>query len=261
MMLPDYSIIFWITAICAVILLGIAKAGFGAGVGIMATPLLALTIPVTDAAALLLPLLIVCDIIALANYKMNFDRRNIKLLIPGALLGILLGGLFFGYFMDKDRVLRIGIGVLSIAFVLFQFARAYILGVMKKHRPHAVEGILMGAISGFTSTLAHAGDPPIAVYLLPQKLAPNLFVGTTVVFFAFTNLVKLIPYGALGLLKIGNLMTIIVLSPLCYVGVKLGVYLNKHFTETWFKRLVYTALLLTGVQLIVGKNLISLFFK
>ncbi len=259
--LPDYPTAFWISAVCAVILVGIAKAGFGAGVGVMATPLMALTIPVTDAAALLLPLLIVSDVFALATYKLNFDRRNIKLMLPGALAGILAGGLFFGYLMGKDRSLRMGIGILSVAFVLFQLFRSHILGIMEKRRPHAVEGVIMGALAGFTSTIAHAGEPPVAIYLLPQKLAPSLFVGTTVVFFAATNLGKLIPYSALGLLKMGNLMTIVVLAPLCYVGVKLGALLNRYFTEKWFKRFVYGALFLTGIQLIIGKNLITIFLK
>ena len=255
---PDYSVMFWLSAICAVILIGIAKAGFGAGVGVMATPLMALTIPVVDAVALLLPLLIVSDIVALATYRLNFDKRNISLLLPGAVLGVLAGGIFFGYFMERERTLQLCIGILSMAFVLFQVGREYIIGSIKKRHPHSVEGVFMGALSGFTSTLAHAGDPPVAIYLIPQQLAPVKFVGTTVVFFAFTNFIKLIPYGALGLLKVGNLMTIVILAPLCYVGVKLGAYLNKHFSETWFKRIIYTALLFTGVQLIVGKNLITI---
>jgi uncharacterized membrane protein YfcA len=258
--LPDHSTGFWISAICAVILIGIAKAGFGAGVGVLATPLMALTMPVAEAAALLLPLLIISDIFAVANYRFHFDRRNIKLMLPGAFVGIMLGGVFFGYFMSKEQILKVGIGILSVAFVIFQLARSSILGAIEKRRAHGAEGVVMGAIAGFTSTLAHAGEPPVIVYLLPQKLSPTLFVGTTVIFFAFTNIVKLIPYGSLGLLKVGNLTTTALLSPLCYIGIKLGVCLNKYFSETWFKRFVYGALFLTGVQLIAGKSLIALYF-
>lgn len=257
--LPDHSAGFWISAICAVILIGIAKAGFGAGVGVLATPLMALTMPVAEAAALLLPLLIISDIFAVANYRFHFDRRNIKLMLPGAFVGILLGGIFFGYFLGKEQVLKVGIGILSVAFVIFQLARSSIIGAIEKRRPHAAEGVIMGAIAGFTSTLAHAGEPPVVVYLLPQKLSPTLFVGTTIIFFAFTNALKLIPYVSLGLLRAGNFMTIAVLSPLCYIGIKLGAYLNRYFSETWFKRFVYGALLLTGVQLIAGKSLVAFF--
>jgi uncharacterized membrane protein YfcA len=252
---------FWIYLVCAVTLIGIAKAGFGAGVGVLATPLMALTMPVAEAAALLLPLLIISDGFAVANYRFYFDRRNIKLMLPGAIIGIILGGVFFSYFIDKEQVLKMGIGILAVAFVIFHLARSAILGAIKKYRPHALEGVVMGAIAGFTSTLAHAGEPPVAIYLLPQKLSPALFVGTTVIFFAFTNVVKLIPYGILGLLKVGNLITIALVSPVCYFGVELGVYLNRFFNETWFQRFVFAVLFLTGIQLIAGKSILSLLVK
>jgi uncharacterized protein len=248
--LPDYPIAFWLSATAAVILFGIAKAGFAGGVGVLATPLVSLTISVADAAALLLPLLILTDILALFYYRRHFDRKSIKILIPGSILGILVGAFFFNSFLGKDHILRAGIGVLALLFVIFQVGRVYILGVMEKRHPSAPEGILMGAISGFTSTIAHAGGPPVAVYLLPQRMPKEIYVGTTAVFFAITNALKLIPYGMLGLLKIGNLTTIILLAPLCYVGVKIGVYLNRHFSEKWFNRLVYIILFLSGVQLV-----------
>ena len=117
----------------------------------------------------------------------------------------------------------------------------------------------MGAVSGFTSTLAHAGGPPVTIYLLPQKLPREIFVGTTVVFFAAVNQMKLIPYIGLDLLTIGHLGTIVVLAPLSYVGVRIGILLNSRFTDLWFNRLVYTVLLLTGIQLILGQSLIALF--
>lgn len=258
--LPDYPPEFWITAVIAVVFVGIAKAGFGGGVGILATPLMALTIPVADAAALLLPLLIICDWFAIAHYRSHFDRKNISVLVPGAIVGIAIGGLFFGYFSSQEQIMKIGIGVLSVAFVVFQFTRTNLMGILEKRTPADAEGYVMGAIGGFTSTLAHAGGPPVVIHLLPQQLPRNLFVGTTVIFFTIVNAVKLIPYGMLGLLDVGNLSTIAILSPLTLVGVYLGIFLNKRFTDTWFNRVVYVILFLTGVQLILGRNIIDLLF-
>ena len=258
-MMPDYPTEFWFFAAAAVVFVGIAKAGFGGGVGMIATPLMALTIPVADAAAIMLPLLIVCDVFSVYHYRMRFDRRSIKLLLPGAVVGIAIGAFFFGYFSDNERVLQVGIGVLAVIFVLFQFLRAIIFGLLEKRRPHIAEGLLMGAASGFTSTLAHAGGPPVTIYLLPQKMPRDLFVGTTVIFFASINQIKLIPYYGLGLLHVGHLMTIAMLAPLSFIGVRLGLYLNRRFSEVWFNRVVYTILLLTGIQLILGKSLIHTF--
>ena len=118
----------------------------------------------------------------------------------------------------------------------------------------------MGAASGFISTLAHAGGPPVLMDLLPQKLEKALFVGTTVIFFASVNLIKLLPYYALGLLRAGDTKAILMLAPLTYVGVRLGIYLNKRFSDLWFNRVVYGILFLTGLQLVLGRNLLGLIF-
>lgn len=237
-------------AIAAVLLLGIAKAGFAGGMGMLATPLVAMTVGVAQAAAVLLPLLITIDILALFYYRRDFDRRSMKVLIPGCLLGVIAGTLFFRSFMGRDAILRLGIGSLTMVFVLFQAARGYIFGYLGQHRPGRLEGLAMGAVTGFTSTIAHAGGPPLTVYLLPQKFSKQIFVGTSAVFFAVTNAVKLIPYAGLGLLRTTEVMTIVLLAPLCYVGVRLGVYLNRRFSETWFARVVYAALVLSALELI-----------
>ncbi len=249
MTLLHYPAVFWAAAIAAVLLLGISKAGFAGGVGTLATPLVALTITVAEAAATLLPLLIITDILALFYYRRNFDRRSMKVLIPGALVGIFAGSLFFRSFTGKDDVLRIGIGTVALLFVVFQVAREFIFGRIK-HAPGVIEGVAMGAATGFTSTISHAGGPPLAIYLLPQRFPKHIYVGTTAVFFAVTNALKLVPYTALGLLKVSSASTVVMLAPFCFIGVKLGVWLNRRVSEVWFMRLVYAILFLSGIQLI-----------
>ena len=256
--MPDYPLTFWLCAAVGIVFIGIAKAGFGGGIGIIATPLIAMTVPVTDAVALLLPLLIVCDIFAVKHYRTHFDRRSVKLLLPGSVLGIAVAYFFFSHFINDQRTLEMGIGILSLGFVLFQLVRSLILGALVGRRPRALEGMLMGALSGFGSTLVHAGAPPVAIYLLPQQLSRDLFVGTTVIFFAALNLLKIFPYYSLDLFTVKILTTTLILSPLSYVGVKLGIYLNQRFTDVWFNRVVYVLLSLMGLQLIAGKNVLDL---
>jgi len=257
--LPDYPTLFWITAALAIVIVGIAKAGFGSGPGLLATPLIALTIPVAEAAALLLPLLIVADLLTVRHYRHSFDRSNLSILLPGAMIGIVIGAFFFGYFSDNERVLEIGMGVLALLFVAFQSVRAIIFGALKRYRAPNSVGVALGAMAGFTSTLAHAGGPPAAVYLMPQQLPRHVFVGTTVVFFMSVNVVKLVPYSILGLFHLGNLLTILILCPFAFLGVRLGIGLNRRFDEKWFNIIIYSLLFLTGLQLLVGRSLFSLF--
>jgi uncharacterized membrane protein YfcA len=259
-MMPDYPVEFWILAAIAVLAVGIGKTGFGGGVGSLATPLMSLVIPVASAAAIMLPLLVISDLFAVYHYRSMFHKRNIILMLPGAMFGITAGAFCFWNFIGNERILQIIIGGISVAFVVFQYLRALIFKIVEGRRPKDIEGFFAGVASGFTSTLAHAGGPPATIFLLSQKMPKELFVGTTVIFFAITNFIKLIPYYFLGLLNTGQLTTIFILAPLSLIGVKLGISLNRVVPEVWFNRLIYTLLLLTGIQLIIGKSPISIIF-
>ena len=249
-LLPDYPTLFWPAAATAVVLIGIAKAGFGGGAGVIGTPLMALTISVGDVVALLLPLLILCDFFSVWHYRANFHRRSTRLLLPGAAIGIGIGTFFFDQFLGNQQVMRGGIGALALLFAFYQLFRVRWLGRIEARHPHSVEGVLMGVVSGFTSTLAHAGGPPVAIFLLPQQLPRRAFVGTTVVVFAAINLLKVGPYFWLDLYYWGNLATVVVLAPLTFVGVRLGIWLNSRFNDVWFNRAVYVILVVTGMRLL-----------
>jgi uncharacterized protein len=250
--LPAYPASFWLVAVVAVTLLGIDKAGFGGGVGIVATPLIALTIPVPEAAALMLPILLVADAVSLRHYYRMFDATSIKVLLPGSVVGIVLGALVFNYFADNARTLRVAVGLLAIFFVLFQVGRSLIFGALVKTRLPAPVGGVLGMWAGIGSTLVHAGGPFVVLYLLPQQLPRNIFVGTTVVLFAAMNVIKLVPYAYLGLIRVGNLSAVLLLIPLVFLAARLGIWLNQRFDNTWFQRTVYGLLFLTGLQLILS---------
>jgi uncharacterized membrane protein YfcA len=259
-MLPDYNAAFWLAAITAVLILGIAKSGFGGGIGFVATPLIALTISVADAAALLLPILIIIDLLSIRHYRGVYDKPSLKLLLPSAILGIFLGALVFNASRDNEELLRRALGLLAVLFVIYQVGRSALMGVLEGHRPGQAVGIFLGVLSGFGSTLAHAGGPPATMYLLPQKLPRRIFAGTAVWFFFVVHLIKLIPYGALGLLRVGNLVTVLLLTPVAFIGVWLGIKLNRNFDEQWFNRVIYLFLFLTGLQLLTGGALMRMVF-
>jgi hypothetical protein len=258
MVLPDYSTLFWVSAIAAVVFLGISKAGFGGGAGFLATPLMSVFIPVADAAALLLVLLIIIDWVMLPHYRHHFHKPSLIVLLVGAIVGIIIGAFLFTAFSENERVLRIFIGAIALAYVAYYslgLAERFNLGDSRYFTPI---GIIAGIAAGFTSTLAHAGGPPATIFLLPQKHKKEVFVGTMAILFTIVNLVKLIPYSFLGLLKVGNIATILLLSPFCFIGARLGIYLNSRFNPIWFTRIIYVLLFLTGLQLVFGLNPVTL---
>lgn len=248
----------WAAAAAAALLVGVAKAGFGAGAGVVATPLVALTLPVPAAAALLLPVLIGADVFAVAHYRRTVSGPDLRLLLPAAAGGIVLGALAFGTLAHHERVLEVGVGLLALGFVIWQAVRARVLRALEAQPPSRAWGGALGVLAGFTSTLAHVGGPPVTVYLLPRGLRRDLFVGTTAWLFFLVNVLKLLPYALLGLLRVDNLLVALVLLPVAYAGTALGVTLNRRVDERAFRAVLYVLLVLTGVQLLVGAPLVSL---
>ena len=236
---------FYAAAIPAVLLVGIAKGGFGSGAGIFATPLMALTIPIPQAAAIMLPILIVMDAVGLWAYRGKFHRENLKLLLAGAVLGIVFGALAFRYLSDAWT--RLVLGVMSVGFVLHYYGMR--VGA-RASSPSRALGFFWSTVSGLTSTIAHAGGPPLSIYLLPLRLEKSVLVGTTVVFFAVVNLVKLVPYAWLDLFDDRNLATSAALAPLAPVGIYAGYQMMRRVNEAIFYRICYALLFVVGLRLL-----------
>lgn len=236
---------FYAAAIPAVLLAGISKGGFGHGAGMFATPLLALTIPVPQAVAILLPIIIAMDLTGVWAYRRNFSGDNLRLIFIGGLAGVVLGTLTFRYF--DEALVRILLGAISIGFVMQRFLRR----ASAQPAPRSVaKGLFWSTCAGLTSTIAHAGGPPLSVYLLPQRMDKAVMVGTTVIFFAVINLVKVGPYAWLGLFDRRTLYTALVLLPLAPLGIWLGVFTMRRLSQDVFYRVCYALLLVVGLKLL-----------
>jgi len=237
---------FYLAALPAILIAGISKGGFGGGIALVAVPLMALVIPPAQAAAVMLPILILMDAIGVVAYRRLFDMAALRVMLPGALVGIALGGLAFDRL--SPAALRLIIGVIALVFVASYACGGGARRAARKPSPWL--GALCGAISGFTSTLAHAGSPPAQIYLLPLRVDKTVFVATSVVFFAAVNLIKLVPYALIGQFSATNLLTALILAPLAALGMVLGIRLHGLVDAATFYRLCYVFVALTGLKLI-----------
>jgi uncharacterized membrane protein YfcA len=237
---------FYIVSTFAILIMGISKSGFGSGLGVLAVPIMSLVIPPAQAAAIMLPLLCVMDLFNVIHYRDKFDRTNLFILVPAAVVGILLGTFTFRYLSDAH--IRILVGVLSVLFVVNYFIGRR--NHAKQTGPSILRGSFWGTITGFTSFGVHAGGPPVSVYLLPQRLDKTIFVGTTVIFFTIVNYIKLVPYYFLGQLTGNNLLVSLILAPLAPLGVWMGIKLHDRVNEKLFYNLAYFFLFITGIKLL-----------
>ena len=191
--------LFYLLAIPAVTFLGLGKGGF-AGVGMISTPLLALVVPPLQGAAILLPILICQDAISVWAYRRHWSASNLKVLVPGSVLGIGAAWLLASHV--SNAAIELSVGAIGLCFVLHMYLGTRFRTFLgrtpaKAHRPHAAMGILWGTLAGFMSTLIQVGAPPYQIHVLPQRLDKLTLVGTTVIFFALMNLMKIAPYFAL----------------------------------------------------------------
>ncbi|MDO8876082.1 MAG: sulfite exporter TauE/SafE family protein [Pseudolabrys sp.] len=237
--------VFYALAIPAVIALGLSKGGF-AGVGQMATPMLALVMPPLEAAAIFLPIMIVQDANAVWVYRKDWNRRVVAIVIPGAIVGIGAAWLLAAYI--SDAAVRIFIGVTTIAFVAYS-----VIGMLRVPRepkqPGVPAGVFWGALSGFTSTICQAGGPPYQMYVLGLKLPKMTYVGTTAVFFAIVNALKVVPYFALGQFTGSGIGTSLVLLPLAIAANFLGFWLVRITPQEIFYKITLVIMLLIAIEL------------
>jgi uncharacterized protein len=236
---------FYAAAIPAVLLLGLSKSGFGAGFGSLAVPIMALAVTVPQAAAILMPILFVMDLMGLAAYRGKWDPKLLRFLIPFGLVGTVIGTLSFRL-LDA----RLVAGIVGVFTLLFLAQRLLFPPRADSPPPPKWLGGVLTATSGFTSFVAHAGGPPVTAYVLPLRLPPVAFAATMTVFFFVINLSKWVPYGWLGLLDLRNMATSLALMPFAPIGVIAGVRLAHRIQPRQFYRLLYAGMLLTGLKLV-----------
>jgi uncharacterized membrane protein YfcA len=237
---------FYAAAVPAVILVGLSKGGLGGAMALIGVPLMALVVSPVQAAAILLPILIVMDIVSLWTWRGERDPVTLKLMLPAAMLGIGIGWLTAA--VVTTGAVRLIVGLVAIAF----FARWATQGMAAAARQTGHSPLragFWGIVSGFTSFVAHAGGPPYQVYTLPLGQRPALYVGTSVIFFAVVNAVKLIPYFALGQLDVTNVTASLVLMPVAPLATLAGAWIVRRMKPEIFYPFMYAMVLVVGVKL------------
>jgi uncharacterized membrane protein YfcA len=229
------------------ILIGMAKGGFGPVLGALATPLLSRVMPVSSAAALALPLLMIGDAFALPLYWRHWDVRQIRLVMPAAVIGVFAGAYFLSAL--PDNILRPTLGIFTLMLVVYKLVGERLTA--RQYELHNWHGYLAGAASGFGSAVANAGGPPFTAYLLLQKMNPAVFMGTTTLFFITVNLIKLPSFWVAGLMAETSLSVILLTIPLMLLGVWVGRVFVTRVDPKAFDRWMLGLLLIAALLLFI----------
>lgn len=245
--MPENQIIFYAVTSLVIFLIGISKGGLGGAAGAVATPLMALVMPVDQVLGLMLPMLMMADVFAVTSQWQRWDNKLLLLLVPASLIGITAGTALLTTI--SSDALRQGLAVIIILFVLYKIFEERIQKAVT-YQPKGWHGMLTGILAGFTSTLAHTGGPPVAIYLLMQRVEPRVFVATSAVYFAIINWLKVPYYIYAGVMDLNQLRQVIWLLPLIPVSVWVGRWLATRIDKKTFEKVIMVLLVVSAVLLL-----------
>jgi uncharacterized protein len=238
---------FWLMAGFVAFFIGLSKGGLGGTLAATAAPLMALVMPADLAIGLVLPVLMLGDVFAVLLHWRRWNRKYVYLLLPGAIAGVTIGTLFITN--APTAALRVGMGILLLLFTLYRLLERFILKPVVYH-PKDWHGGLAGVIAGFGSSLAHIGGPPVSVYLLMQVVSPQVFIGTSAIFFLILNWIKVPYYLYAGLFDFQLMLSIVWLIPLVPLGTWVGRWAADRVNPYTFERVILVLLAATGLLLI-----------
>ncbi len=247
--MPEISsdIVFYVVTGIAVLLTGVSKSGLG-GIALLSVPVMSLIMSPIYAAAIMLPLLLIMDLFSVLAWRKRADSSYLAILVPGSMLGILVGA-FSARYVSED-VVRLIVGVIAVGFFNYRIMPKRSNSNMGRGLGDKIMGLFWGSFAGFTSYIAHAGSPPFHVYLIPKNLSKEVFTATSVWFFAIVNLLKLPAFIMTGQLNMATFYQAMVFAPLVPVGVYLGLWLNKRISHDLFYKIIMTIVLVVGLKLI-----------
>ena len=243
----EIDLLFFLAVVPAIVLYGIAKSGLGGSISLISVPLMTLVMPLTQALAIILPILIFSDMVAVYRFRKEFDFGTLKLIVPFAAIGIFIGSLTFSHF--SEDILKFIVGLMGFLFTAHYFL--FKKNKEEKSKKNFLKGGICSTIAGFTSFCVHAGGTPTSIYLLPLRMKKEIYVGTRIIFFTFVNLIKLPFYLHLSMLNLQTFKQSMILLPLAIFGIYVGYRILKIIDETLFYNILYILILVTSSKLIL----------
>ena len=241
------DISYYLIVSFSILLFAISKSGFsGGGLALISVTLLSITYGPLTAIAILMPMLIVCDVIALFLNRNHFEYKILWSIAPYSLLGVIIGTILFKFI--NLSMISIFIGSISLLYVLLNYLIADNRNLKKI--PFYGSKSFWGALAGFTSFVLHSGGLPLNIYFMAIYNKKVQFVAGVVFSIALINLFKLIPYFYLEILNFEKLYSYLIFSPIAVIGVILGHWMNSKLSDNSFFTIINIFVVIGSLRLI-----------
>jgi uncharacterized protein len=236
----------WALAVAAALFIGVSKTAIG-GLGMVSVAIFANLLPAREASGFVLPLLICGDVVAVASYRQHTQWKHLARLFPWTALGVLVGWLALGRIDDRQASVLIGAIILvMVAIHLWRRRR----GDVDPAKIGFGFAVTMGVLAGFTTLVANAAGPLMAIYLLAMRLPKLEYVGTAAVFFFLFNLFKVPFMVNLELIDARSVTGNLVLAPAVFLGAWIGRKILARIDQKRFEQLALALSALAGLKLL-----------
>lgn len=242
----DYAFYVYFVVAVGMFLVGMSKGGLGATLSAVTVPLMALVLPIKDVIGMMPPVLMLADALAVGVHWKKWDNRSVLLLIPASLIGVTIGTLILAN--APARLIRIMLGLIVMLFVVYKLFEKRIFKKMT-YKPRNWHGLLAGSTAGFTSSVAHTGGPPVAIYLLLQNVQPRVFAATSAIFFLILNYIKVPFYYVADIFNFDLLQQLLWLLPMVPLGVWAGKWVVARVSKELFDNIILSLLIISALLL------------
>ena len=236
----------FIIFISMIALAGLSKGGLGGSFAVLCVPILSLVMSPIEAVALMAPILVVMDLTGLYKFRKNIYWKELKIILPAGILGVGAGAFMFSAINENQ--LRIIIGIMGLVYLSREFYKY----IAKKsgHLMAQKFGYIYGFLSGVSSVLAHAGSPPLSVYILSRGMNKTQYHVTTIVFYTVINGFKILPYLYLGLLNVNEGLWTLYATPVAVSSMLMGAYLHHKIEGKIFFYTIYVGVFVASVKVL-----------
>ncbi len=242
----EFSVFGFILAELGVFIIAFMKGAFGGGFATIGIPLLSLGMDPITAGALLAPLFVAMDVFAFRYWRADtWSMPDLKVLVPSMVTGIVVGYLLLSVL--DHRLVAILIAIITLIYSGLWF---YGLQPRAPMQRRTWKGIVAGGGAGITTMVAHAGGPPVAMYLLRLGLSKEVYAGTTAMFFTVANAVKAVPWVMLVEPTPEFWLLMVLCLPVVPFGVWAGWYMHARVDDKLLYRMCYGLLVLTALKLL-----------